>query len=77
MCVFCVIIGSFGNKAQFLWLTGGYTEDTVKTLTKPRIIDLFPKIQEHTISTIFKLTNGIRNLNANFNRPELDFEFCQ
>ena len=38
-----------------------YTEDTLKSLTKPPIIDLFLKIQEHTNSAIFKLTDEIKN----------------
>ena len=57
-------------------MTGVYTEDTLKALTKPHIVDLFLNIQERTISTICKLTSGIRNLNANFKRLELDVEFC-
>ena len=57
-------------------MNGVYTEYTLKALIKPDIIDLFLKIQERTISTISKLTSGIRNLNANFKRLELDVEFC-
>ena len=57
-------------------MTGVYTEYTLKALIKPDILDLFLKIQERTISTISKLTSGIRNLNANFKRLELDAEFC-
>ena len=57
-------------------MTGVYTEYTLKALIKPHIVDLFLKIQERTISTISKLTSGIRNLNANFKRLELDVEFC-
>ena len=51
-----------------------YTEDTLKSLTKPQIIDLLLKIQEHTNSAISKLTDEIRNLNANFKRLESDVE---
>ena len=47
-------------------MTGAYTEYTLKALIKPHIVDLFLKIQERTISTISKLTSGIRNLNTNF-----------
>ena len=57
-------------------MTGAYTEYILKTFIKPHIDDLFLKIQERTISTISKLTSGIRNLNANFKRLELDAEFC-
>ena len=57
-------------------MTGVYTEYTLKALIKPHIVDLLLKIQERTISTISKLTSGIRNLNANFKRLELDVEFC-
>ena len=34
-------------------------------------------MQEHTISKISKLTNGIRNLNANFIRLESNVEVCK
>ena len=57
-------------------MTGAYTEYILKAFIKPHIDDLFLKIQERTISTISKLTSGIRNLNANFKRLELDAEFC-
>ena len=57
-------------------MTGVYTEYILKALIKPHIVDLFLKIQERTMSTISKLTSGIRNLNANFKRLELDVEFC-
>ena len=57
-------------------MTGVYTEHILKALMKPQIVDLFLKIQECTISTISELTSGIRNLNANFKRLELDVELC-
>ena len=57
-------------------MTGVYTEYNLKALVKPQIVDLFLKIQEYTISTISNLASGIRNLNANFKRLELDVEFC-
>ena len=56
-------------------ITSVYTEDTLKALNKPHIVDLFLNIHELTISTICELTSGIRNLNANFKRLELDVEF--
>ena len=49
-------------------LTGVYIEETLKSLTKPHIIDLFLILQEHTNSRISKLTDEIRNLYANFKR---------
>ena len=55
-------------------MTGVHTEDTLTFLTKPQIIDLFLKMQEHTDSTISKLTDEIRNSNANFERFESDVE---
>ena len=55
-------------------MTGVYTEDTLKFLAKSQIIDLFLKMQEHTNSTISKLTDEIGNLNANFKRLESDVE---
>ena len=57
-------------------MAGVYTEYTHKALIKSDIVSLFLKIQERTISTIFKLTSGIRNVNAKFNRLELHVEFC-
>ena len=55
-------------------MTGVYTKDTLKSLTKPQIIDLFLKMQEHTNSAIYKLTDEIRNLNVNFKILESDAE---
>ena len=57
-------------------MTGVYTEYTLEALIKPHIVYLFLKIQKRTISTASKLASGIRNLNANFKRLELDVEFC-
>ena len=53
-------------------MTVFYTEETLKSLTKTQIIDLFLKIQKHSNSTISRLADEIRNLNANFKRLELD-----
>ena len=53
-------------------MTGVYIEETFESLTKPRIIDLFLKMQKQTNSTISKLTDDIRNLNANFKGLESD-----
>ena len=58
-------------------ITGVYTEQIFKSLTKPHIIDLFLKMQKHTNSTISKLTDGKRNLNANFKRLESDVQVCK
>ena len=58
-------------------MTGVYTEDILKFLTKPHIIDLLLKMQKHTNSIISKLTNGIRNLNVNFKRLESNVEVCK
>ena len=49
-------------------MTDAYAEYNLKPLIKPQIVDLLLKIQECTSRTISKLTSGIRNLNANFNR---------
>ena len=55
--------------------TGVYTEETLKSLTKPHIIDLFFKMQKHTNSTIPKLTDEIGNLmKCYFKRPESDVQ---
>ena len=58
-------------------MTGAYTGDTLKSLTKLHIIDWFLKMQEHTTSKISNLTSEIRNLNANFKRLEWDVEVCK
>ena len=58
-------------------ILGVYTEETFNSLTKRHIIDLFLKIQKHTNSTICKLTDEIRNLNANFKRLESDIQACK
>ena len=55
-------------------MTGVYTEDTLKFLNKPQLIDLFLKMQEHTNRTISKLTVEIRYLNAKFKRLESDVD---
>ena len=58
-------------------MAGVYTEETFKPLTQPHIIDLFLKMKKHTDSTISKLTDKIRNLNANFKRFKLDVKVCK
>ena len=58
-------------------MTGVYTEKTFENLTKPHIIDLFLKMQKHTNSKISKLTNDIRNLNANFKGVGSDVQVCK
>ena len=55
-------------------MTSVYIEETFESLTKPRIIDLFLKMQKQTNSTISKLTDDIRNLNANFKGLESDVQ---
>ena len=55
-------------------MTGVYTEDTLKFLNKPQLIDLFLKMQEHANRTISKLTVEIRHLNAKFKRLESDVD---
>ena len=58
-------------------MTGVYIEETFESLTKPRIIDLFLKMHKQTNSTISKLTDDIRNLNANFKGLESDVQVCK
>ena len=57
-------------------ITAVYIEETSESLIKPRIIDLFFKMQKQTNSTISKLTDDIRNLNANFKGLESDVQVC-
>ena len=47
-------------------MTDVYKDDTLKSLTKPQIIDLILKIQDHTNSIISDLTDEIRNWKVNF-----------
>ena len=58
-------------------MLGVYTEETFNSLTKRHIIDLFLKIQKHTNTTISKLRDEIRNLNANIKRLESDIQACE
>ena len=55
-------------------MTGVYTEETFESLTKPHNIDLFLKMQKHTNSTIYKMTDDIGNLNVNFKGLESDVQ---
>ena len=57
-------------------ILGVYTEETFNSLTKRHMIDLFLKIQKQTNSTICKLTDEIRYLNANFKRLESNIQAC-
>ena len=45
-----------------------------QVLTKFQIINLFNKMQDHTNSTISRLTDEIKRLNANFKRLKSDIE---
>ena len=58
-------------------MTGVYTEETFKPLTQPHTIDLFLKMKKHTDSTTSKLTDKMRNLNANFKRLESNVQVCK
>ena len=58
-------------------MAGVYTEETFKPLTQPHTIDLFLKMKKHTDSTISKLNDKIRNLNANFKGLEFDVQVCR
>lgn len=53
-------------------MTGLYTDDTLKSLIKPQIVDLLLKLQEHTTNTITLLPNKIKELNSNFKGHEAD-----
>ena len=55
-------------------MTGVYIEETFESLTKLRIIDLFLKMKKQTNGTVSKLTDDIRNLNANFKGLESDVQ---
>ena len=53
-------------------MAGVYTEETLKTLNKSQLIDLFLKNQEKTDNTINSLAEEIRELNKHFRRMESD-----
>ena len=53
-------------------MAGVYTEETLKTLNKSQLIDLFLKNQEKTDNTIISLAEEIRELNKHFRRMEYD-----
>ena len=53
-------------------MAGVYTEETLKTLNKSQLIDLFLKNQEKTDNTIISLAEEIRELNKHFRRMESD-----
>ena len=58
-------------------MAGVYTEETFKPLIQPHIVDLFLEMKKHSDSTTSKLTDEIRNLNANFKRLESDIQVCK
>ena len=58
-------------------MNGVSIEGTLESLINSQIIDLFFKMQEHTNSTIAKLTDEIRNSNFSFKRLKSDVEFCK
>lgn len=47
-----------------------HREEIQKSLTKPRIVDLFLKLQEHTKNTITLAVAEIKNFNSNPKGPE-------
>ena len=49
-------------------MTSVYTEGILQSLTMFQIIDLLLKVQDHTNSTISKLTNETKNLNVYFKK---------
>lgn len=49
-----------------------YTEETLKSLNKAHMIDLFLKMQEHTNNIITSLAEEIKELNSSFKRLESD-----
>ena len=53
-------------------MVGVYSEGTLPALNKNHIIDLLPKTQEQTNTTIISLTLEIIRLNENFRKLEPD-----
>ena len=55
-------------------MTGVYTEDTIKSLNKTQLIDLFLKMQDQANSTIDFLMVEMIDLKSSFNRLESDVQ---
>ena len=51
-------------------MSGVYTEETLRALSKNQIIDLFLKTQKQANKTIASLTAEIKSLNENFQKLE-------
>ena len=58
-------------------MVGVYSEETLPALNKNAIIDLLPKTQEQTNTTIVSLTLEIIRLNENFRKLESDLSFVR
>ena len=55
-------------------MTGVYTKDTIKSLNKTQLIDLFLKMQDQANSTIDFLMVEMIDLKSSFNRLESDVQ---
>ena len=53
-------------------MAGVYAGETIKSLNKLQIIDLFLKNQEHATNTITSFANEIKELNLSLRRLESD-----
>ena len=53
-------------------MAGVYAGETIKSLNKLQIIDLFSKNQEHATNTITSFANEIKELNLSLRRLESD-----
>ena len=58
-------------------MTGVYTEDTLKALSKTQLIDLFLKMQNQTNSTIVSSMAEMKYLSSSFKRLESDVQIVK
>ena len=49
-----------------------HTEESLKSMLKPQLIELVLRLQKHTTETINKLTNEIKEINETFSKFEAD-----
>ena len=58
-------------------MTGIYTEDTLKDLSKTQLIDLFLKMQDQTNSNIDSLMAEMKDLNITFKMLESNVQIVK
>ena len=54
-----------------------HTEESLKSMLKPQLIELVLHLQKHTTETINKLTNEIKKINETFSKLEADINITK